>query len=89
MTIFLKIPLLHVVLDWQKIYQIVLEKAIFSILLRFYPFLVLQRGELEIGHIRHKKIANFMLIKKKQTCLGDKMPPTKDKKYIKKGISKI
>jgi hypothetical protein len=34
---------------------------------------------LEIGHIGYQKIENFMLNSKKQTCLGDKMPPKKVK----------
>ncbi len=41
LTKFLKIAMLNVVLDWQKIYEIVLEKAFFLILGRFYLFLVL------------------------------------------------
>jgi hypothetical protein len=36
--IFLKIDMLHGVLDWQKLYKIVLEKAFFFILWRFYLF---------------------------------------------------
>jgi hypothetical protein len=32
---------------------------------------------LEIGHIGHQKIENFMLISKMQTYLSDKMPPKK------------
>jgi hypothetical protein len=34
---------------------------------------------LEIGHIGYKKIENFKLISKKQTCLSDKKPPKKVK----------
>jgi hypothetical protein len=36
----MKIEMLHLVLDRQNIYKIVLEKAFFFILWRFYPFLV-------------------------------------------------
>ncbi len=43
---------------------------------------------LEIGHIGYQKIQNFKLISKKQTCLGDKMPPPKKVK-IKKLFSKF
>jgi hypothetical protein len=55
--------MLHVVFDWQNIYKIVLEKAFFFILWRFYLLFVLLsknfkndllRGEIffhEIGHI--------------------------------------
>jgi hypothetical protein len=35
---FFKIAMLHVVLDWQKIYKIVLEKAFIFILCCFYLF---------------------------------------------------
>ncbi len=38
---FLKIAMLYVVLDWQKISKIVLEKAFFFIVWHFYLFLVL------------------------------------------------
>jgi hypothetical protein len=39
----------------------------------------------EIGHIGYKRIENFMLISKMQTCLSDKMPPQKVKiKKLKK-----
>jgi hypothetical protein len=56
--------------------------------------MALLRGEnffFEIGHIGYKKIKNFMLISKMQTCLSDKMPPkkVKIKKRKKKGLSKI
>jgi hypothetical protein len=34
---------------------------------------------LEIGHIGHQKIENFMLVSKMQTYLSDKMPPKKVK----------
>jgi hypothetical protein len=40
LTKFLKIAMLHVVLDWQKIYKTILEKALFFILWRFYLFWV-------------------------------------------------
>jgi hypothetical protein len=40
LTKFLKIAMLHVVLDWQKTYKIVSEKAFFFILWCFYFFLV-------------------------------------------------
>jgi hypothetical protein len=44
----------------------------------------------EIGNIGYKKIENFMLISKMQTCLCDKMPPKKVKIKNKKiGLSKI
>jgi hypothetical protein len=42
---------------------------------------------LEIGHIGYRKIENFKLILKKQTCLGDKMSLKKVK--IKKLVSKF
>ncbi len=38
LTKFLKIALLHVVLDWQKIYKTILEKAFFFIFWCFYLF---------------------------------------------------
>jgi hypothetical protein len=38
---FLKIAMLHVVLDWQKIHKTVLEKAVFFILWHFYFFISL------------------------------------------------
>jgi hypothetical protein len=41
--------MLHVVLDWQKIYKIVLEKAFFFILWRFYLFLVFLLKNLKNG----------------------------------------
>jgi hypothetical protein len=46
---------------------------------------------LEIGHIGHKKIENFMLILKMQTYLSDKMPPkkVKIKKRQRMGLSKF
>jgi hypothetical protein len=39
----------NVVLDWQNIYKIVLEKAFFIILWRFYLFLVLVLKNLKNG----------------------------------------
>jgi hypothetical protein len=46
---------------------------------------------LEIGHIGHQKIRNFMLISKMQTYLSDKMPPkkVKIKKRKKMGLGKF
>jgi hypothetical protein len=41
LTKFLKTTMLHVVLDWRKIYKIVLEKAFFFTLWRFYLFIAL------------------------------------------------
>ncbi len=41
LTKFLKIAMLHVVLDWQKIYMTVLDKALFFSFWHFYLFLVL------------------------------------------------
>jgi hypothetical protein len=38
LTKFLKIALLHVVLDWQNIYKTILEKAFFFIFWYFYLF---------------------------------------------------
>jgi hypothetical protein len=63
--IVLIIVMLHVVLDWQKVYKSILEKAFFFILCRFYLFLVLvlknlENGPfLEIGHIGYKKNREF------------------------------
>jgi hypothetical protein len=49
LTKVLKTAMLHVVLDWQNIYKIVLEKAFFFILWRFYLFLVLVLKNLKNG----------------------------------------
>jgi hypothetical protein len=66
--------MLHVVLDWQKIYKTVLEKAFFFSFWHFYLFLVPVSKNLknspserwnfffEIGHMGYQKIENFMLI---------------------------
>ena len=49
LTKFLKIAMLRVVLDWQKIYKTVLEKAFFFSFWRFYLFLVLVSKNVKNG----------------------------------------
>jgi hypothetical protein len=53
-----KIAMLHVVLYWQKIYKIVLEKAFFFILWLFYLFLVFEWKNLKKALLRGE---NFYL----------------------------
>jgi hypothetical protein len=59
--------MLHVVLDWQKIYKTVLNKAVFFIWWRFYFFGFYVKNVkngpperwhffLEVGHIEYKKL---------------------------------
>jgi hypothetical protein len=56
-TNFLKIAMLQVVLDWQKIYKAVLEKAFFFIFWRFKLFLVLVFREISpIGYFKKSRI---------------------------------
>jgi hypothetical protein len=84
----------HEVLDWQKIFKIVLDKAFFFILWPFYLFCVLLSKKawevkilfFEIGHIVYKKNREFYADLKMQTYRSDKMPPKKGKiKNVKNG----
>jgi hypothetical protein len=49
LTKCLQIALLHVVLDWQKIYKSILEKAFFLIFWCFYLFLAFVLINFKIG----------------------------------------
>ncbi len=49
LTTFLKIALLYVVLNWQKIYQTILEKAFFFIFWCLYLFLAFVLSNFKIG----------------------------------------
>jgi hypothetical protein len=49
LTKFLKIALLHVVLEWQKIYKTILEKEFFFIFWCFYLFLAFVLINFKIG----------------------------------------
>ncbi len=85
-TKFLKIALLHVVLDRLKINKTISAKAFFLIFWCFYLFLAfvsaLLRGENFFSWNRSYRVTKnqkFMLISKMQTYLCDKMPPKKVK----------
>jgi hypothetical protein len=95
--------MLRVLLDWEKIYKIVLEKALVFILWCFYLFLVLlwknfKNGPserwhfffFEIGHIRYKKARILCWFQKWKLTLVTKCPKkVKIKKRTKMGLSKI
>ncbi len=49
LTKILKIALLHVVLDWQKIYKTILEKVFFLIFWCFYLFSAFMLINFKIG----------------------------------------
>ncbi len=49
LTKFLKIALLHVVLEWQKIHKTILEKAFFLIFWCFYLFSIFVLINFKIG----------------------------------------
>ncbi len=49
LTKFLKIAMLHIVLDWQMIYKTVFVKAFFVFFWRFYLFLVFVSKNFTIG----------------------------------------
>ncbi len=84
--------MLHVVLDRQKKSKTILEKAFILYFAAFLSFCFLCKKNWKTGLLRskifalkyvctvwYKKIKNFMLISKKQTCLSDKMLPRKVK----------
>ncbi len=85
LTKFLKIAMLRVVLDWQKIYETVLEKALSFRFWRFYLFLVLVSKNLKMALLRGEffflnrsygvsKNREFYADFKMPNYLSDKMP---------------
>jgi hypothetical protein len=73
---------LHLVFDWRKIYETILQKAFCFILCKKFKKWIFSDGEicfLEIGHRKYKKIRDFYADFKNENLSSDKMLPKKIK----------